>query len=487
MQYSVVTKSNLDKIVLRIDAEFYHPDSIQLEKKIDSLKTITLREAMGKLDCSAFYPSIVEYYTLDRTGMPFLRVDEIQNGLLDLTSNTVFLPTKIVYENKNTIARCYAWDIVIAKGGNTIAKVALLTDEHKEYATCRDLIVLRTEKLTELKKFFLWIFLHSEYGKKSLLRTASQTGQPHLTIEALYELRIPKFSTVFQNRFEELHSMIRRQQAASLNTYRQAEQILLSELGLQDWKPEHQLSFTKNFSVSKNANRIDAEYFQPRYDELKRMLNRGKCNPLGDCFELISSNYFDYVSEGDVGVIKTKQLSGRFISFEVESKTSKKILQDNKLPKIRHKDVLFACMGVGSLGKANIYYEFENSTKTEFTIDSTIRIMRQKQNSDIRPELLALFLSSVVGQELIYQNTVGTSGIISIYKHYLENIPIPLLDQRTRENLSAHVVQAHESRIKAKKLLEIAKRGVEIAIEKSEKEATSWLNEEVTGRCQITM
>jgi len=479
MQYSVVTKSNLDKIVFRIDAEFYHPDFIQLEKKLDSIETATIRKANGKLDCSAFYPSIVEYYNFNKMGIPFLRVDEIQEGLINLTANTAFLPSNVVYENRNTIARCYDGDIVIAKGGNTIAKVALLTDEYKEYSLCRDLIVLRTAKLTDLIRFYLWIFLHSEYGKKSLLRTASQTGQPHLTIEALYELRIPKFSAEFQDRFEELYLIIKKQQSASLQAYKKAEQILLSELGLLDWKPKHQLSFVKNFSDSKNADRMDAEYFQPKYDEIKRMINRGKCIPLGKCFDLISSNYFDYVDDGDVGVIKTKQLSGRFISFKVESKTSKKILEDNGLPEVKDRDVLFASMGVGSLGKANIHYEFENDAKTKFTVDSTIRIMRQNPNSEIRPELLALYLSSIVGQELIYQNIVGTSGIISIYRTYLEGLQIPLLDQRIQDTLSAHILQAHKSRMRAKKLLDIAKRAVEMAIEKNEGEATRWLSKEV--------
>ena len=105
--------------------------------------------------------------------------------------------------------------------------------------------------------------------------------------------------------------------------------------------------------------------------------------------------------------------------------------------------------------------------------------MRQNPNSEIGPELLALYLSSIVGQELIYQNIVGTSGIISIYRTYLEHLPIPLLDQKIQDALSAHILQAHKSRMRAKKLLDIAKRAVEMAIEKNEGEATRWLSKEV--------
>ena len=32
MQYSIVEKNNLDEIVFRLDAEYYHPDQIELQK-----------------------------------------------------------------------------------------------------------------------------------------------------------------------------------------------------------------------------------------------------------------------------------------------------------------------------------------------------------------------------------------------------------------------------------------------------------------------
>lgn len=348
------------------------------------------------------------------------------------------------------------------------------------------LIRVRTNE-EEVLPEYLTAFLNTRYGIQDAKRRARRSiNQSNINAEELKRIRIPILNKQIQQAIRELFDLSFKLVNKSELHYKQAEQTLLSELGLVGWKPKHQLSFVKSFSDTNYADRIDAEYFQPKYDEIKEILNRGKCVPLAKCFDLLSGTYFDYVDEGDVGVIKTKQLNDRFISFEVESKTSEKILRDNNLPEIRDKDVLFASMGVGSLGKANIYYEFENSIKGKFTIDSTIKIMRQKPNSEIRPELLALYMSSIIGQELIYQNIVGTSGIISIYKHYLENLPIPLLGRSIQDSLSASIMQAHKSRIKSNKLLDIAKRGVELAIEKSEEEAEKWLSEEV-GKCQITM
>lgn len=54
--------------------------------------------------------------------------------------------------------------------------------------------------------------------------------------------------------------------------YSQAEQILLSKLNLLNWKPKHRHSFVKNFSDAQSSERIDAEYFQPMYDEIVKAI-----------------------------------------------------------------------------------------------------------------------------------------------------------------------------------------------------------------------
>ena len=53
-------KSDLDKMVSRLDAEYYQ--HFNFRKKIKEQKTKTIREDDGIFDCSAFYPSIVGAY-----------------------------------------------------------------------------------------------------------------------------------------------------------------------------------------------------------------------------------------------------------------------------------------------------------------------------------------------------------------------------------------------------------------------------------------
>ena len=121
---------------LRIDAEYYQKNNLLLENVLEAMHGKTISNHGGKTDCSAFYPSITGYYSNNHENIPFLRVNEIVNGLIVITDKTAFLPEEVLKANSKTIALAYPGDIIIAKGGNTLAKVGLVTDEYNVYATC---------------------------------------------------------------------------------------------------------------------------------------------------------------------------------------------------------------------------------------------------------------------------------------------------------------------------------------------------------------
>ncbi len=54
----------------------------------------------------------------------------------------------------------------------------------------------------------------------------------------------------------------------SQSLYSQAENLLLEELGLKDFKPQYKKTYTAKLSDTFSAHRIDAEYFQPAYEEV---------------------------------------------------------------------------------------------------------------------------------------------------------------------------------------------------------------------------
>jgi type I restriction enzyme S subunit len=70
----------------------------------------------------------------------------------------------------------------------------------------------------------------------------------------------------------------------------------------------------------------------------------------------------------------------------------------------------------------------------------------------------------------------GGSVILHWKPEQVKRSQIPLLPLSIQQKIASLVQQSHEARKKAKELLEIAKRAVEIAIENSEAEALDYIS-----------
>ena len=476
MQYSIVNRKDIDSIVARLDAEYYHPYYIELEKKIKNYGATTIKESKGKLDCSAFYPSITPYYNFEKIGIPFLRVNELQNGLVEFSCDSVFLPDFILEDNPSTIAIAKYGDIIIAKGGNTLAKVAIIPNSYSEYSVCRDLIIIKTDKLKNINKFYLWAYLLSKSGKDLMLRTASQTGQPHLTLEAINNLDIPIIDNNFQDNFEKIYHKLYESKQNSQISYHKAEELILEELGLNNWQPKHKLSFIKNFSDIQNAERIDAEYFQPKYDEIIQAIKnyKGGWDKLSNivsikkCVEVGSDAY----TEEGISFVRVSNLN----KFEINENNQQCISQElyeelaeNFQPK--KGEILLS-----KDGTAGLAYHVNSEAKKMIPCGGILRL--KVKNKDYLPEYLTLVLNSLIVQEQIEKVLSG-----ALIKHWLteqiNNTVIPKLDVDKQKEIVEKIQESFKCREQSKQLLEIAKQGVEKAIEENEESATAWINQEL--------
>jgi len=469
VQYSIINYSKLDSIVFRIDAEYYMPDLLRLEKKIRDGKSKNIRNLNGKLDCSAFYPSITEYYDFAGNGVPFLRVNEIVNGLVRLNQDTAFLPLKVLIDNPTTISHASPGDIVIAKGGNSLGKVGLVTNKYTDYAFCRDLIVLRTTEITEINHYYLWVYLHSDIGQKLLLRTASQTGQPHLTLEAIYQLDIPIPNTLLQSQFEILYKDAQEFSKQSEELYYEAEAILLSELSLVNWQPKHTLSFVRNYSETEQAGRIDAEYFQPKYDEIAKAIKKykGGWDILGNVVNIKDKNH----KPKDKQAYKYIELANIAGNGEV---TDCMLEEGQDLPsrarrKVAAGDVIISSIE-GSLSSiALIEKEYDQSLcSTGFYVVNS---------KSFNSATLLVLLKSIAGQLQLKKGCSGTI-LTAINSDELKKLILPLIGEKAQTQIQQKIGESFDLRKQSKHLLECAKKAVELAIEKDEKTAMKWISEQ---------
>ena len=65
--------------------------------------------------------------------------------------------------------------------------------------------------------------------------------------------------------------------------YRQAEELLLETIGLKDFQPAQENKSVKSFSESFLATgRLDAEYYQPKYEEIISKIQERQHEKLGN-------------------------------------------------------------------------------------------------------------------------------------------------------------------------------------------------------------
>lgn len=97
------------------------------------------------------------------------------------------------------------------------------------------------------------------------------------------------------------------------------------------------------------------------------------------------------------------------------------------------------------------------------------------ESQQVLPEYLTLVLNSVIVQKQIERDAGG-----SIINHWrpdqVKATIIPILGNGKQKEIMELVEKSFDDRKLSKSMLEIAKRGVEMAIEKNEEEAGKWIN-----------
>ena len=149
--------------------------------------------------------------------------------------------------------------------------------------------------------YFLSTFLNCKYGYSQSTRHVVGITRPALDYSAIKSFLIPDLNRKFQETIASYCHRAEKLRKDSKQCYSDVQTLLLSEIGLADWQPKHQLTFVKNFSDIENAERIDADYFQPKYDDIVNTIKNysGGCDTLGNivtlkkCVEVGSKAYLE--------------------------------------------------------------------------------------------------------------------------------------------------------------------------------------------------
>ena len=82
------------------------------------------------------------------------------------------------------------------------------------------------------------------------------------------KIKIPKIKKDIQQKIKVQVQTAYFKKQQSKHLYQEAENLLLTELGLKDHSFSHAITFSTTKKEVDQAGRYDAEYFQPKYDEM---------------------------------------------------------------------------------------------------------------------------------------------------------------------------------------------------------------------------
>ena len=169
-------------------------------------------------------------------------------------------------------------DILITIVGNSIGDVGFVKFDLEK---CN--LTENCAKLTDLALLpdYVFLFLISKYGQNQIHREKVGTAQPKLALTRIANLKVPILGKSFQIDLQNIVTKSYEIWEQSKYQYILSRTLLLSELGLADWQPKHRLTFVKNYSDTKHVERVDAEYYQPKYEEIDEVLIRLNAKPIG--------------------------------------------------------------------------------------------------------------------------------------------------------------------------------------------------------------
>lgn len=469
IEYSEVSLAELGQ-EMRFDADYWEPsylrnEDIITEKKHSQTKGIAPNPQYG----------ISIAMNEEGNGYSILKMDNIMEMLAedkdakfaDISEDTFnhFQLKKfdVLFNRVNSDEFVGRTGIYLLDGDHTFASYLVRINSGKEYTNC-----------------YLTAYLNCKYGKTALQRVKRRAvNQANINARELSNLNIPLPSDTLQREIKTLIEEAQKQKNLSEKFLSEASQYFLNCLGIYKWKPkakkikvngvgieiEDAINFNTSVADMLSSNRLDAEFWQPRYIAAFNILqNKGKFRPLSEIALIRKGNQARPIESINLGIpyASIKDCDNLEIST-LEFTDAKKPIT------VAKKEIVIAITGA-TIGKSAI-----NNSSVPIAICGDLAAIY----SDKIPQYYLLtVLSSELIQQLSKRFTTGaTNGHLAIRD--IAKFPIPLIDKKKMDEISSKINDYFKSRSKRKQLIEVVKKVVEIFIEKNENAALKFIRKSI--------
>lgn len=468
----------MDNANKRIDSDYFKKQFLNFFDNVPSLRPLGDFVEDGY---RVVYENteIIDVRIAKEKGCPvFLQATDINTPFINRNNLHYVDETEWVRYPKGRIKK---GEILIEVKGK-VEKVAIVPDDFPEKTLVSgSLYKMSVNK--KISKHVLLCYLISKYGVAFKDRYKSNLLISFISKSDLYRIPVPDFSVEFQNKIDAVFARIIDCQTQSKILYAEAEGTLLEELGLKETDnsvigmPYCDVLTCNNDSSAPcvairslsdfvNSGRLDAEYYQPKYDDLFSRLSKFESKRLGDMVQIhksIEPGSEAYQNKG-IPFIRVSNLS-KFGFSDTEIHLS----PDEYGKVIRPKQNTILLSKDGSVG---IAYKVEQDMDV---ITSGAILHLTITDNEFMPDYLTLVLNSVIVGMQAERDAGG-----SIIQHWkpseIENVIIPKLSQEIQQEITNKVKESFALRRESKRLLNLAKTAVETAIEQDESAAMELLN-----------
>jgi len=447
----------------RVDAEYYKKiflkssNLLSVEKSIVEIANTTELHTNG---------AFAEVYNILHDGekgeIPYIRSENVGkffiSGHLEKISRKAHEQLVYTQTQKN--------DILVARTGK-IGGASIITDSWIDCNSNQNVVNIRLFD-NDYSAILTTIFLNTKYGIAQFVRASTGNVQPWLNLSLLRKVKIPHFGLNFTKALEEQFAISQAFLEKAQNLYQVAFEMLYAQ--------EIEMS-TQNYAVKtlgetfKMSGRLDSEYYHPKYDALFDFLSIHKTIPLGGQQGLVSIKKSiepgseAYLEEG-IPFIRVSDVD------KYELSTPPIMLSKDIVPNIKDlypkKDTILLSKD-GSIG---IAYKLEKDM--EAVTSGALLHLTVKDSNVVLPDYLTLVLNSPIVQLQAERDCNG--AIIQHWKTSdIEKVLIPILDMSVQREIASKVQESFRLREESKRLLDLAVKTVEMAIESDEESALLWL------------
>lgn len=397
----------------RIDPEYYQPFFLHMIDTMRRRGAVQLSPSCARIRKTKFTP---------RKGASFnyIEISKVSTTLGNY--DTIEIPDEIAPSRAQYVVK--TGDVIVSEVRPNRSAIALIPHGIGRTICSSGFAVIEP---VSVSSEFLFSYLKTDFVTHLLTRDTTATMYPAVSDEDIIRLPFIRPSQILEETVTQKVREAFSNLAHSRSMYAEAKELFLSELGLVDLHFSPTLFCERLLSETQQAGRLDAEFYQFKYQRILDVINSTKPKhimPLGEFLAFLTNGHTPLhhdLSKGQVSFLTAEHV----FDFRVDYESEKRILQqhnDGELKRTRLKkgDCLMTIKG--RIGNVAIAENFVGS----FNINQDVALFRLKENT-IMPYYLMAYLNSEAGKAFTLQYCTGQINPF-LGLGNIQLLPVPVYD-----------------------------------------------------------